>query len=434
MNRPATSGLNPIQLMAYSLGGLAMNMSNLVLSQWLYERYVAGHILGAGLFSLILLAGRCTDGISDPFIAFWTDNAWTRWGRRLPFIVLATLPFAVFAFLLWTPPTGGNELIRLIYTAVVTQGYFLGYGLVVTPYLALLPEIAGSSQQRLNLTTGQAIGTLLGTLEFAFCGLVISQFGYIGIGLMVAAAILISFYPLTLVIRERTTIAHERTSLGQLFRWLAEVALNRDFRPLLAATSLFWFGLNLLLMLVPRWVDARLGLEQGAVTALMLPFILVSFAGFFLFNVLAKRLGKWLCYLLACGGSGLVFLLFGVSDHVPGVAPFTAAQIMIGLAGLPVAGFSVLPFALLSDVIDRDTARRGSPREAIFFGVQAIFQKSMVGLSVVVFAKCQELFGVESLRYIAVLAGGACVLALLVFLAYPLKREGAPIIVAGAPA
>jgi GPH family glycoside/pentoside/hexuronide:cation symporter len=130
----------------YSLGGLAMNMSNLVLSQWLYERYVEGHILGAGLFSLILLAGRCTDGISDPFIAFWTDNGWTRWGRRLPFLVLATLPFAVFAFLLWTPPAGDNELIRQIYTVVVTQGYFLGYGLVVTTYMGLLPEIAGLSQ------------------------------------------------------------------------------------------------------------------------------------------------------------------------------------------------------------------------------------------------------------------------------------------------
>jgi hypothetical protein len=71
-----------------------MNLTNLVLSQWLYERYVVGGIIGTAAFSLILLAGRITDSVSDPFIAFWTDNAWTRRGRRMPFLVLATLPLS----------------------------------------------------------------------------------------------------------------------------------------------------------------------------------------------------------------------------------------------------------------------------------------------------------------------------------------------------
>jgi hypothetical protein len=47
-----------------------MNLTNLVLSQWLYERYVTGGIIGAAAFSMILLAGRITDSLSDLFIAF----------------------------------------------------------------------------------------------------------------------------------------------------------------------------------------------------------------------------------------------------------------------------------------------------------------------------------------------------------------------------
>jgi Na+/melibiose symporter-like transporter len=73
--------LSLFQLFVYCSGGLAMNLTNLVLSEWLYERYVVGGVLGTAAFSLILLAGRITDALSDPFIAFWTDNSCTRWGH-----------------------------------------------------------------------------------------------------------------------------------------------------------------------------------------------------------------------------------------------------------------------------------------------------------------------------------------------------------------
>ncbi len=119
------------------------------------------------IFSVVLLAGRITDGVSDPFVAFWTDNARTRRGRRMPFILFGALPFAIICLLLWTPPVGAVPWVRTVYSVVVTQLFFLGYAVVVTPYLALLPEIAGSTVQRLNLTTGQAIGAMVGTLVFA---------------------------------------------------------------------------------------------------------------------------------------------------------------------------------------------------------------------------------------------------------------------------
>jgi Na+/melibiose symporter-like transporter len=76
---PSLSGF---QFLIYVMGSFAMNLTNLVLCQWLYDRYVIGGIIGTTSFCVILLAGRLTDGISDPFIAYWTDNAWTRRGRR----------------------------------------------------------------------------------------------------------------------------------------------------------------------------------------------------------------------------------------------------------------------------------------------------------------------------------------------------------------
>jgi GPH family glycoside/pentoside/hexuronide:cation symporter len=176
---------------------------------------------------------------------------------------------------------------------------------------------------------------------------------------------------------------------------------------------------------VPRWVEVRLGLSKDAVTWLMLPFIAVNLVGFFFFNWLAKRAGKFASLMLVFALSGVVFCLFGWSDQlgIP-LSTLTCAQIVCGLAGLPVAGFGVLAFALLADVIDADAQRTGTRREAIYFGVQAILQKSMIGLSVVSFAQIQGALGPTGLRWTAIIAGLACVAGLICFSRYRLRVSG----------
>jgi len=428
MKSPSGHALSGFQLFIYCSGGFAMNLTNLVLSQWLYERYVVGGVLGTAAFSLILLAGRITDGVSDPFIAFWTDNSWTRWGRRMPFLVLATLPLAAVCFFLWLPPEHASHSVRILYAASMCQAYFLLYGLVVTPYLALLPEIASSPGERLNLTTGQGVATLAGTMIFALSGLIIQRLGYPVLGLMLALAVLLSFYPTTIVLSERAHPQRSRGSLTDVFRWIWQVLTNRDFLPLLISTSFFWFGLNLLLMLVPRWVDARLGMSKEVVTWLMLPFIGVNLLGFFFFNWFAKVAGKFITLLTVFLIAAPVFALFGCSDRLGLPAtPLVCAQVVAGVAGLPVAGFGVVAFALLADVIDADIARTGIRREAIYFGVQAILQKSMIGLSVVTFAVLQHAPGTSGLSWTGFLAGFVCLCAFVCFLGYRLREEISPL-------
>jgi GPH family glycoside/pentoside/hexuronide:cation symporter len=425
MNKTASPPrtLTSVQLAIYSLGALAMNLVNLVLTEWFYERYVVGGVISTLAFSTIILAGRITDGVSDPFLAYWTDNTRSRWGRRVPFLLFGTLPFAIVSFLLWVPPLAAAEGVRVTYAAVLAQAYFLLYGLVVTPYLALLPEIAGSTNDRLNLTTGQGVAALVGTLCFAFAGLIVQHFGFVGLGVMVGLAILISYYPIPLVISEREHGAGAKASLKTLFQWIQEVIGNPTFLPLLISTSLYWFALNLLLMLVPRWVQVQLGLEKDAVTWLMLPFIAVNLVAFFIFNWLAKRLGKYHSFLWVFGLTALAFGLVGFSDRIQiGLSQFNIAQCIVGFAGIPVGGFGVLAFALLADVIDEDSTRRGLHREAIFFGVQAIFQKSMIGVSAVAFGWLQTLPSQQGFRGCAFLAAAICLAGLFAFARFPIRK------------
>jgi len=80
------------------------------------------------------------------------------------------------------------------------------------------------------------------------------------------------------------------------------------------------------------------------------------------------------------------------------------SAIILAAYGAPAAGFMVLPFAVIGDVIDYDETLTGRRREAIFIAVQGIFQKISIGISVLVFTFVAYLGG-EGIQWLQETAG-----------------------------
>ncbi len=413
--------------LSYAAGGTAMNLSNLVISQWLFLLYAADReqaLVPAALFGTLFMLGRITDAITDPLIGYWSDNARYRGGRRIPFIKWGLLPFAAVFWLLWTPPMAGQHWLNTVYVIALIQAYFVLYTVVNTPYISLLPEITSDRKERINISTLQAVFIMLGTIVFGAMGIVLKNWGWVAVGGVVAVVIVFSYAPTVLAIREKPLPPPSSEGPAGLLPWLTTTLKNRAFLHLAVATSLYWFGLNLMLMLVPFWVVDVLGLEKDAVAMLMAPFLGANIVFFFVFNLLAKRLGKYAVFLFTLFGSALVMPLLAGVGVLPLGSDSVQSMIVMGLAGIPVAGFLMLPFAILADVVDEDETQTGCRREAIYFGVQAIFQKSAIGLSVFVFGIFVGTGGADSsggLRWIAGLAGLACAMGFVAFRGYPLR-------------
>lgn len=421
---------------SYAMGGVAMNLTNLVISQWLFLLYASGGegaLVPAALFGLFFMLGRITDAITDPLIGYWSDNARYRLGRRIPFIRFGVLPFAVVFFLLWTPPQEGQHWINSIYILALIQLYFVLYTVVTTPYISLLPELTTDLKERINVSTLQAVFVMIGTVVFGAMGLILERWGWPAIGLVVALITVLSYAPTALLIRERYQRPVAAAGPTGLWRWLVTTLRNRPFLHLVFATSLYWFGLNLMLMLVPFWAVSLLGLQKDAVSLLMAPFLGANIIFFVVFNILSKRLGKYPLFLLTLLGTGLAHPLLALVGELPLGSAFAQTMVIFGLIGIPVAGFLMLPFAILADVVDFDEARTGRRREAIFFGVQAIFQKSAIGLSVFVFGLLMDAGGDGTatelgLKLIAGLAGLACLAGFAVFVGYPIRDRAGVIV------
>lgn len=215
---------------------------------------------------------------------------------------------------------------------------------------------------------------------------------------------------------------------------------NPAFLPVALSTSAYWFALNTLIMLVPFWVKSYLGLDEDAATIVMLPFLGANLIFFFAFNHAAKRFGKYAAFIAVFLGTAAVAPLFWIVGQgiLPGSALVQTAVVM-GLLGIPAAGYMMLPFAILADVIDYDETLTGRRREAIFFGTQAIFQKSAIALSIAVFGVVAYYGGDGNsvteygLKLEAGLAGLMCLLGALLFRRYPLRESDGGLVVRGGP-
>jgi len=147
--------------LSYAMGGMALNLANLVISQWLMKLYVPSRdsaLVAGALFAGIFFSGRFMDGVIDPVAGFISDNFQSKRGRRIPFIAAMTVPAALVSFLLWVPPyPGGAHWLNAVYLFVLVQLFFVCWTFLANPYMALLPEITSDLDERVNIATMQAV-------------------------------------------------------------------------------------------------------------------------------------------------------------------------------------------------------------------------------------------------------------------------------------
>ena len=120
------------QRVFYGMGNMGGNFLNLVFSMWIFKRYCPPEGEGEMLIPIMWLtyafiAGRLVDAVADPLIGYWSDNASTRWGRRIPFLLFGGLPLCIVFFLVWAPPLGifpAGSISLFIYLCVIMGAFW----------------------------------------------------------------------------------------------------------------------------------------------------------------------------------------------------------------------------------------------------------------------------------------------------------------------
>jgi glycoside/pentoside/hexuronide:cation symporter, GPH family len=363
-----------------SLGGEALTQSR---SLWLLYFYTeANDYLSPLAVGAILTVARLIETVDDGLVGFWSDRTRSRLGRRIPFVLAATPFWALFGFLLFTPPTS-SAAATAAYLFIVLELYFLASTFAGGPYEALLPEIAPSSEERIQITwmrvyfgvAGAAIGLVLS-------GLLIDVAGYAAMAAVIAILALVARYVGLAGVWRHASRTQEPAEVG-LGDALRATLANRYFLLFLPTFALFQLGFQVLLGVLPFLVKAALDVDEegawvGALAAVAIGTMALTIP---LAARLARRRPKHEVYRLFLLSAVVLFPFLAFAGFLPGIP--VEVQLVAGMVivGLPIAGNYLFPAPLTADIIDYDELRTGMRREATYFGAQNFVEKTTSALA-----------------------------------------------------
>ena len=240
-----------------------------------------GFGFGAGLTGVIMTLDNIAAFFLIPLIGVWSDRVWTRFGRRMPY-VLALAPISMIAFVLipitvgMIPPELSGQIDKLgtpLALFMLAIGIFLtAMAAFRTPVITLMPDLTPSSLRSqangiINLMGG--VGTLIATLAsgFLFAMGRMVPFAFGGFLMVVAVVMLFIFVKEK---REFDVTDSEEEGFGAL-RGIKRVSQDarRSLFFLMGAIFCWFVGYNAVETFLTSYAVSELGMSLGTAPLLM---------------------------------------------------------------------------------------------------------------------------------------------------------------------
>jgi GPH family glycoside/pentoside/hexuronide:cation symporter len=356
-------------LWSYGLGDAGTGMAASLIGFYLFVFYTSAAGLPPWMAGLVLMVGRLWDGINDPVVGWLSDKTNSRWGPRLPWILGAAVPLGLSMAAMWWVPPGSTWLKFAIFVVISTLAQTF-YTAVNLPYSALAAELTGDVALRTRLNTARFTGSIIASLVGVVLGALLLQdhsnpasYLRVGVlvGLVVALATLGCGWGLAPAALHCQRPIREQ---GTTRRLLSRVGANGRFLMVLGLYLLLWCGLQIMQTAALIYLPVVLRLPESWSNWILLPFLVSTLVGLWIWNNLSHRRGRIgalkLGATLWIGGCALAMLLPPLNEAI-GPLGSTGNQIKllllvitIVLAGLGASCAYLIPWSLLPDAIDAD--------------------------------------------------------------------------------
>ncbi len=437
----AARKLPVIKQFSYALGmmgwSMLINMINVILVYLYLPPKGSGlpvfitQVTILGIFNAIAIitaSGRLVDAIYDPFIAQVSDRSKNPGGRRIPLMKKAILPSLVFCCLVFYPIKPEQSSLNIAWLVIVLACFYVSTTTYYIPYNALLPELAPNSRDKVRLATWQSFGYVMGIALASNAFNIADQLRSSLHGINRLRSLQITIFGLALIAAilmavtafgiDEKTYSRGKPSSVPIRKALKETLTNRNFVLFIIADFSYFIAVTLITSGLLYFVTVLLRLPETIGNRLMAVLILISFLFYPLINFFSERFGKKIIVVISFFILSLVFAGIFFMGKVP-LSPTTQIYLVIAVAAIPVASLNILPNAILSEIIDKDTRDTGDNKEAIYFAVTYFFVKIAQTLGISVFAMFL-IFGKDAghdfgIRLNGILGFCLCLLATLVF-------------------
>lgn len=380
------------QKIAYSAGAFAINVFTQTFATYAVFFYVDQLQVSADAIGLAIGVLGILNAVLNPLLGHLSDRTHTRFGRRIPYMALGSIPFAVSFILLFTPHVANDHLPLYFFATALL--YDITFVLVALNWTALFPEMFTTLAERSAVSAWRQAFGILGTLF----GVALPPILYSTIGWSVMAYVfgflgLFSVWISLYGAREHAGV-QTRTSHLRIWPAITHTFVNRSFVSYVFMSFFVQFPFVLIPSVVPFFMKYVLRVDDVFTTLLLGTLFLVAVPCLYLWSALAKRFGARMAM-------GMSTSLFGAA-----LVPFAFVHSLLSVwllmlpLGAGMAGLFVLLDVLISDVIDEDEMKSGVRREGMYYGVQGFIVRFGVTLQAITLSVVLTSTGFSSQRVV----------------------------------
>jgi len=147
----------------YGMGDAGCNMIGGAIMLFLSYFYTDVFGLAPALVGVLLLSVRVLDAVTDPIMGAIADRTRSRWGRFRPWLLWVSLPYVMFAVLMFTTPDWSYES-KVIYAFVTYFLMSLAYTAINIPYCSLGGVITNDPGERVSCQSYRFVMVGIATL------------------------------------------------------------------------------------------------------------------------------------------------------------------------------------------------------------------------------------------------------------------------------
>ena len=270
--------------------------------------------------SLVFLAAKIWDAVTDVWMGRISDNTKSKFGKRRVYMIFGAVPFGLMFIILWLCPFSveTSQFVKFIYYMMAYCLFNTTYTIVYVPYNALTANITDDYDQRSSLMTVRImlanVGMILGAALFGllagdntvFSDLFVeagcTRFEVIKNSYLVSSAIIGLLASVTMIIsglnvKERYTGSEEKNPYG-LFKTLFQFIKMKEFRYTTAYYLTSMLGFDILLALFMFYVQDSLRYAPDGILSMIIVAIplLVAMATSIVWDKLSERFEKHRVY------------------------------------------------------------------------------------------------------------------------------------------
>lgn len=374
---------------SYSTGQIADQATYQSFTFLIFTFYFAIVQLNITLITIGFIIWAVWNAFNDPMLGHLSDRTHTRFGRRMPYIMIAIIPLGIIMFLLFTPPFPigvANQLGNFIYFMFIIIIFELFYSMFSLNVTALFPETFISREERTKANNVRQVFLILG-LIIAFIlpslfienyaptssaerDIALGEYQIFGIVLTIIiiliGGVFIKFAP-----REKAEFKQDYKKAPGFLTSIKMCMKSKSFRWFIPAEIANWFVYGMLPTLVPLYAWAVLGMEDAFMISILLGCTFLSSAIFitFVWKPIVQKIGNRKTWLISMS----IWILTLLPLMFLGPNMEIIAMIVFFFIGLGLSGSWYMIDLIMADFIDEDEINTGVRREASYYGVNSFF-------------------------------------------------------------